>query len=309
MIVPVIAVAVFNLFAPSEVLGQIRGPAVEGWEALPQERKDAYLALVDVFESTKKAWSLSPEEKGKMSSAELKAHFQAVWEIKTQFVSGAAAAGFVFAKPEAKAIRAEVLATMAEMPSAEGENLIEESPQEAVGSIVYDSGPVTTSFGGGSIIGNRFNTALGQPVLPNGTIETVSAVVIPGPSQTTSSAGFVIEGPKTAGGGAQALFSSFTNAAGTVDTVVFNNLGVQYTGNSFYVLFGDFANSYVPAFGPGTLDGQGHHGVRGFTGGMGPNITSTAPISGLNAFIRATGNITNPIPVELMKFEIKSESR
>lgn len=291
------------------VVAQDKGPAVEGWDSLSPERQGAYLAFVDEFETSKKAWAVSDEEKKAMSSAERKALYQSLWTLRTRFVEQVENAGFVFAEAEKKELRSEVLAGMSEAAPAEEKAEPEESPQEAVGTIIYDSGMFTTSFGSGTIIGNRFNTALGQPILANGTIETISAVVVPGPSQNDSSAGFVIEGPQTVGGGAQALFSSFTNAAGTVDTVVFNNLGVNYVGNSFYVLFGDFATSYVPAFGPSTRDGQGHHGVRGYTGGMGPNITNTAPIVGLNAFIRASGNIVNPIPVELLKFEVKSESK
>ena len=168
----------------------------------------------------------------------------------------------------------------------------------AVGTITYDDGVRTIAFGGGAIIGNRFNTHTGVPVLANGTVSTVVAVVEQGPAFTTSSAGFVLLGPQTVGGGAMAIFSSFTGATGTTDTVTFNSIGANYTGNSFFVLFGDFANSYIPAFGTGTVNGQGRHGVVGYTGGMGPNITSTFDFGGsLNALVRATGNI---LPVELI---------
>ena len=172
----------------------------------------------------------------------------------------------------------------------------------AVGTIVYDDGTGSTTFGGGAIIGNRFNTHTGIPVFANGQVDTVEAVVVPGGALTTSSAGFVILGPQTGGGGAQALASSFTTASGATDTVSFNGLGVAYTGSSFFVLFGDFAQSYVPVFDSGTNLGQGHHGVVGYTGGMGPNITSTFDFGGtLNGLVRAGGNI---VPVELMQFSV-----
>lgn len=174
--------------------------------------------------------------------------------------------------------------------------------KRAVGTITYDTNTATTSFGSGSIIGNRFDTHTGIPVLANGSVNTVQAVVLPGSGQTTSSAGFVLLGPQTTMGGALAIFSTFTSATGTVDTVTFSGIGQAYTGSSFFVLFGDFSNSYIPAFGPGTTMGQGHHGVAGDTGGMGPNITAVNPISGLNALIRATGDV---VPVELMNFEVK----
>jgi len=100
-----------------------------------------------------------------------------------------------------------------------------------------------------------------------------------------------------------ALFSSFTTATGVTDTVDFNGLNVNYTGNSFFVLFGDFASSYVPAFGTGTVNSQGHHGMVGYTGGMGPNITSTFDFGGtLNGLVRASGNI---LPVELIEYDVE----
>jgi hypothetical protein len=111
----------------------------------------------------------------------------------------------------------------------------------------------------------------------------------------------VLLGPQTGGGGAMAIFSSFTGATGATDTVTFAGIGASYTGSSFFVLFGDFSNSYVPVFGAGTANGQGHHGVAGYTGGMGPNITAVGDLGGsLNSFVRATGNI---VPVELMSFD------
>lgn len=177
-------------------------------------------------------------------------------------------------------------------------------PEKLIGSIVYDDGVGTVTFGGGAIIGNRFDTATGNPILASGTISTVVGVVAQGPTNTTSSAGFVIEGPQTGGGGAFAIFSTFTGGlTAATETVTFSGLGVSYTGSSFFVLFGDFANSYVPVFGTGTTQGQGHHGVVGYTGGMGPNITSTFDFGGtLNALVRVTGNV---LPVELMSFEVE----
>ena len=172
---------------------------------------------------------------------------------------------------------------------------------KAIGTIVYDDNITTNTFGGGALVGNRFDTHTGIPVFASGQVNTVQAVVAEGPSITTSSAGFVILGPQTVGGGAMAIFSSFTTATGTTDTVTFTGLAANYTGSSFFVLFGDFASSYVPAFGTGS-NGQGHHGVVGYTGGMGPNITGTFDFGGAqNGLVRTTGNI---VPVELMQFTV-----
>lgn len=175
--------------------------------------------------------------------------------------------------------------------------------KRAVGQIQYDNGGTTTTYGGGSIIGNRFDTHTGIPVLTSGTVSTVQAVVAQGGNFTTNSAGFVLLGPQTVGGGANAVFSTFTGVTGATNTVTFSGLGVNYTGNSFFVLFGDFDNSYIPVFGTGTTKAQGYHGRIGYTGGMGPNITATGDLGGnQNALIRATGNI---VPVELMKFNVE----
>jgi len=178
-------------------------------------------------------------------------------------------------------------------------------PQKLVGTIQYDDGVITNNFGGGAIIGNRFDTAVGNPVLTSGTVSTVVAVVQAQSSNTTSSAGFVLEGPQTGGGGAFAIFSTFTNGlTATTETVTYSGIGAGYTGSSFFVLFGDFASVYVPAFGTGSTQSQGHHGVVGYTGGMGPNITSTFDFGGaLNGLVRVTGNV---LPVELMSFDVEN---
>jgi hypothetical protein len=188
--------------------------------------------------------------------------------------------------------------------SAGGEKVASATPaaRGAVGTIQYDQGAITDTFGSGAIIGNRFDTHTGLPVVASATVSTVEAVVVQGPAFTTNSAGFVLLGPQTGGGGANAIFSSFTTATGATDTVSFPGIGANYTGASFFVLFGDFASIYVPAFGTGTTLGQGHHGVVGYTGGMGPNITGTFDFGGtLNAFVRASGNV---LPVELMNWSV-----
>lgn len=174
--------------------------------------------------------------------------------------------------------------------------------QRAQGTIQYDDGMIDIVFGGGAIIGNRFDTALGDPVTASGTVDTVQAVVVEGPVFAADSAGFVLLGPQTVGGGAFAIASTFTaGITGTTATVTFTGFGGSYTGSSFFVLLGDFASVYVPAYGSGSVNAQGHHGVVGYTGGMGPNITSTFDFGGaLNGLVRATGNV---LPIELLSFE------
>jgi len=169
------------------------------------------------------------------------------------------------------------------------------------GTIAYDSGFPSIGFGGGALVGNRFNTHTAVPVLASGTVNTVHAVVVPGPANTTNSAGFVLLGPQTVGGGATALFSTMTGATGVIDTISFTGLGVNFTASSFFVLLFDNANTFIPVLGTETTLAQGHHGLVGYTGGMG--ITGTFNLGGnLNAFVRAGGNI---VPVELMNFTVE----
>lgn len=233
--------------------------------------------------------ALSPEERRTALRAMSKEDRKSIWfELKRAL----AAAN----RGQAPAVKGHDVQPKATAPRTPSSNL-----GPTLGTIQYDSGAITTSFNIGAIVGNRFSTHTGAPVLNPGTVTEVQAVVVQGSAFTTSSAGFVILGPQTSMGGAFAIDSTFTAAdGGTTDTVTFTGLAATYT-QSFYVLFGDFNNSYVPAFGPGTVNGQGHHGVIGITGGMGPNITATSAQSTLNAFVRATGQV---LPVELMSFDV-----
>lgn len=180
-----------------------------------------------------------------------------------------------------------------------------EAGSRAVGTITYDDGAGSIDFGGGALVGNRFDTHTGVPVLASGTVSTVVGVVVPGAGVTNSSAGFVLHGPQTTGGGATAIFSSWTNGlTANTETVTFTGIGANYTGDSFHVLFADFANSYVPRLGQGTTNGQGYHGLVGYTGGQGgPDLTGTFDFGEANnALVRASGNI---LPVELMEFGVE----
>lgn len=209
-------------------------------------------------------------------------------------------------------VRGSGMEAIARTPTAAWANAKKPAPQakpdkgrapNAIGTITYDSGTFSSSFGGGAIIGNRFNTHTGIPVIANGTVSTVQAVLVPGPAFTAGSAGIVVLGPQTGAGGAQAIFTASTiGLTAATETVTFSGIGANYVGSEFFVLVGDFASNYVPVFGTGTTLGQGHHGVVGYTGGMGPDITSTFDFGGaLNGFVRTTGNL---VPVELMSFDI-----
>lgn len=173
-----------------------------------------------------------------------------------------------------------------------------------VGTITYDDGNPSVTFGGGALLGNRFDTNTGVPVVASGTVDTVMAVLQPGEAAAaTDSAFFAVYGQQTTGGGATAIFSTaITGLTGETATVTFTGIGANYPGDSFFVLFDDANTGYVPAFGQGTTNGQGYHGLVGYTGGQSPDFTSTFNLgNAYNGLIRASGNI---LPVELIEYGV-----
>lgn len=278
-----------------------------GWEEMDEGRKALYESIWQEFLDAKADLKLSKSEEKALSAPEKAAFKQGLWEIRSELMGKLAEEGFeiesVYREEVAKSVKSAVA-------KAKAKPDFQKAAASVTGTITYDNGMADTTFGGGAIIGNRFDTFLGtNQVGSNGTVTQVQAVVVEGPANTTDSAGFVLEGPQTGGGGAMAIYSTFTNGlTAATETVTFAGFSENYPGSSFFVLFGDFASVYVPAFGTGTVDGQGHHGVVGYTGGMGPNITGTFDFGETrNALIRASGNILTPIPVELMKIEVESE--
>lgn len=174
-----------------------------------------------------------------------------------------------------------------------------------MGTITYDDGVGSTSFGGGALVGNRFDTNTGVPVVASGTVDTVMAVLQAGTAAAaTDTAFFAVYGQQTAGGGATAIFDTvLTGLTGATATVTFTGIGANYPGDSFFVLFDDANTGYVPTFGQGTTNGQGYHGLVGYTGGQSPDFTGTFNLGNVyNSLIRATGNI---LPVELMEFGVE----
>lgn len=283
-------------------------PKPIGWEEMSAERQSEYLKLRMDYSEALADMTLSDDERAAMSEAERNAFQSARREVHSEFKKALVDAGFDLAP----IYRSDLPSTVKKAVKNGNKTLArtEKIAASATGSIIYDDGVVGTIFGGGAIIGNRFDTfSGGNPVGSNGTITAVQGVLQPGPANTNGSGLVVIEGPQTAGGGAAALFNTaFSGLTDTVETVSITGLNVNYTGSSFFVLFGDFAQSYVPAFGTGSANGQGFHGVVGYTGGMFPSITSTFDFGNLrNGLVRASGNILTPIPVELMEIEVESE--
>lgn len=173
------------------------------------------------------------------------------------------------------------------------------------GTIQYDPGAPADSLlgqtGPSVTIGNRFNSANGQPLAP-GTVTFLSFYManhIFGPGVG------VFWGPPTGGGGASAILRSFNL------TPITNN-----TFNAFFLPLlvpvpSDFlVGLYLPSGPAGagqlgmrsvTTNGQGFHAAQiSWNGGAGTNY---GPITGQNAMLRVAGNMV--IPVELLEFEVE----
>lgn len=176
-----------------------------------------------------------------------------------------------------------------------------------VGPAIYDTG-VNAGFHpdvpAGSpnvnrIVGNRFNSALGQPLLMTGML-TMLTVFPAGTGYQSVSVGGT---PNTMGSAAVLDFQAASVMAG-----VFN----QITLTAPVTVPADFVAVFVGTFdGTDTAgllgmsdmqqDGQGYHALEGFYNGG--NQTMLTPVANRNAMIRAVGDILTP--VELMDFKIQ----
>lgn len=165
-----------------------------------------------------------------------------------------------------------------------------------VGTITYDDGTVTNIPAVASeCFGNQFDTALGGSVNANGSVTQMQFYM----ESTAGAAAFVsVFGPVGGGTAASVLTSISVPVSTGWNTYTFGS-PIAYTGSSF--LAGVWANSTtgdLVGLGTGTVAGQGHHAmhINDIVG------TGFGTISGLNALVRATGDVL--VPVELMQFSI-----
>ena len=174
------------------------------------------------------------------------------------------------------------------------------SAPEGTGTIQYDPGApndtILASTVPSRVFGNIFNSRSGSPLSP-GTVTQVSFYAANTGGNMTSA--IVRIAPL---GGAP-----FTTLAVTSPAIdAFNAVPVSVAvGPSFFVGVDGLRSatgggfSGVPVGGrSASYAGQGFHGVRRTPGGV-PSVT----LSGINAMVRASGNIV--IPVELLEFEIE----
>lgn len=188
-------------------------------------------------------------------------------------------------------------------------NIVPSEPQFVIGTVTYDTG---TNAGfhpdvpAGSpninrIVGNRFNSALGGPLLMTNAMLT-RLTVFPASSGNQSVS---IGGTPNTMGTAMVLDFQYANLmAGAFNQIVLT-APVAVPADFVAVFVGTF-NGTNPAGLLGMSDmavnGQGYHAIEGFyvSGGLQQQLT---PVANRNAMIRAFGDILTP--VELMDFKIQ----
>ena len=176
---------------------------------------------------------------------------------------------------------------------------------EVLGTITYDTA-VNAGFhpdvpvGSPNLnrtVGNRFNSALGGPLLMTGMVTMLTLF-----PASNALASFSIAGPPSAGGSAPVIvFASATLMANQ-----FNSVPIAATvGTDFLGVFLGIYNGTNPAGLVGMSDmqnlGQGYHAVQAFYALGSQTMIQTVP--NRNAMVRATGDIL--VPVELMEFKIQ----
>jgi hypothetical protein len=180
------------------------------------------------------------------------------------------------------------------------------SPDEALGggvvTITYDTGtnigfhPDATTGNLNRVVGNRFNSQLGQPLM-TGMLSMLTVFPQANGSQSVSIGGT----PNTMGTAMVLDFILAPMMAAQFNQVTFPPVTVP--ADFIGVFLGLYAASQ-PAGLLGMSDmatmGQGYHAIEGFYA-LG-NQTMLTPIANRNGMIRATGN---PLPVELMDFKIQ----
>ena len=167
-----------------------------------------------------------------------------------------------------------------------------------VGTVTYDGfSDVLVILGGSGInIGNRFNSNLGGPLLMTGQVSALTFY----PAATSGY--LTLFGPPNTMGTASNK-GSFQFTGGAPGTFITFNLPNIAVGSDFLAgLWNGPAGFGGVQLVPETVGGQGFHAFRINTNSPGSG-TGFAPIAGLNAIVRSTGNIL--VPVELMNFQVQ----
>jgi len=182
-----------------------------------------------------------------------------------------------------------------------------------VATVGYDTGTVTAQSvsPGNRVFGNRFDTALGDPVGPGNSVTQVT-VFVAGAGGGIFGTAFdqLNTGAGTANSINDFLWASTETAinVNALNTWIVANAGegpMTFVGSS--VLFGLWNTAQstgttqdaVGLDSSGTSGGQGFHGMQINFGG-----TSYSTMPGVNAIVRITGAA---LPVELMNFQLEGE--
>ena len=171
---------------------------------------------------------------------------------------------------------------------------------DVVGTVQYDTG-FNAGFHpdvGLRVVGNRFNTALGVPLLMTGMVSMVTLW----PQQAGAQYVSFFNPPN----GSTAMVIDFflvTLAANQFNTVTLSMqepVGPDFLG-MFMGFFGGTPSGLL-AMDDMTNAGQGFHAWSGTYTSAG-TVTNVAPVPNRNALFRSTGDIL--VPVELMDFKVQ----
>jgi hypothetical protein len=174
-----------------------------------------------------------------------------------------------------------------------------------VGTITYDTGvnagfhPDAPVAGQNRFVGNRFNSALGAPLLMTGMVSMLTAY----PAQDGVQSVSIATAPTTMDTAMVIVFLNAPMMGHQFNSVTFSpNVTV---GPDFLGLFLGAFSVHQPAGLVGMSDmgtkGQGYHAIEGFYDrGL---ATMIQPVPGRNAMLRVTVDIL--VPVELMDFEVR----
>jgi len=174
-----------------------------------------------------------------------------------------------------------------------------------IGLIRYDTGVNVgfhpDSFGGNlnRVVGNRFNSAFGAPLLMSNRVFSLTVFPANGGLQSVS----VASGPNSMGTAMVLDYLAANMVANQFNTVQFSP--AVFTGPEFLGLFFGTFGAIQPAGLVGMSDmgtlGQGFHAIEGFYQ-QGMVATMLVPVPNRNAMVRARIDV---FPVELMDFEIR----
>lgn len=180
-------------------------------------------------------------------------------------------------------------------------------PPEAplLGLVVYDTGvnagfhPDTPNAPQHRIVGNRFDSALGDPLLMTGMVTRMTVF----PANTGPQSVSLFAAPNSMNSAMALGFETVAMTANQFNSVLMTppiTVGSDFLG-MFLGTFGTFHAAGLLGMSDMATMGQGYHAVQAFY--MGQVARSIEVVPNRNGMIRARGDIR--IPVELMDFRIE----